>query len=135
MEVIYQLSETHIKQLHELYESSWWTKDRSLEATKECVNGSQLCIGIVDPNNQLIGFARVITDYIFKALIFDVIVHATHQGKGLGNKLISLVKAHERLKKVKHFELYCLPEMESFYAKHGFSSEVGGIQLMRCSIA
>ena len=36
----------------------------------------------------------VLTDYIFKALIFDVIILDEFQNKGLGLKLISLIKNH-----------------------------------------
>jgi hypothetical protein len=46
---------------------------------------------------------------------------------------MSLVKNHDKLVKVKHFELYCLPELEIFYKNLGFSTDVGGIKLMRCS--
>jgi predicted N-acetyltransferase YhbS len=62
-------------------------------------------------------------------------VSAGHRGSGLGQKLIGMVKDHEKLKKVKHFELYCLPEKEAFYSRLGFSTEVGGIRLMRCTNA
>ena len=131
MTIIYELSEKHIEQLHALYQTEWSARGRSLENTKLCVNGSQICIGITSEGDDLIGFARVLTDFTFKALIFDVIVTQTERGKGLGDRLISLVKNHERLKLVRHFELYCLPEMLSFYKKHGFSTDVGEIKLMR----
>jgi len=48
---------------------------------------------------------------------------------------MNLIKTHEKLKKVKHFELYCLPEMEAYYSSFGFSTDVGGIKLMRCAKA
>ena len=96
-----------------------------------CVRGSQICIGILDNDENLIGFTRFISDFIYKAIIFDVIVSASYRGQGLGQKLISLVKNNEKLKEVKHFELYCLPEMETFYSNLGFSIDVGGIKLMR----
>ena len=44
---------------------------------------------------------------------------------------MSLVKTHEKLIKVKHFELYCLPELEGFYKQFEFSNEIKGIQLLR----
>lgn len=118
MNIIGELSEKDIEQLHVLYQSEWWSRGRSLENTKRCVSGSQICIGITSENDDLIGFVRVLTDFTFKALIVDVIVTKNERGKGLGNKLLSLVKNHEGLKSVKHFELYCLPEMLSFYEKH-----------------
>ncbi|WOH36372.1 GNAT family N-acetyltransferase [Thalassotalea fonticola] len=135
MTIIYTFSEHHIKQLCLLYNEMGWGQNRSLEDVSNCVHGSQVCIGIVDKDNNLIGFTRIISDYIYKAFIFDVMVRAEHRGKGLGQKLINIVKNHEKLKKVKHFELYCLPEMEVFYSSFGFSTDVDGIKLMRCTNA
>lgn len=135
MNVIFELDKQHIQELNELYHNEWWTKGRSIKDTENCVNGSQINIGIVDENNSLQAYARVLTDYTFKALIFDIIVAGNQRRKGLGNKLISLIKGHEKLRQVKHFELYCLPEMFSFYKKHGFSSDVGEIKLMRLTNA
>ena len=132
MKVIYQFSEEQIKQVHQLYKEAWWAKERSLEDTIDCVEGSQVCIGIIDEKNELIAFSRILSDFIYKAIIFDVIVCKSQRGNGIGQKMMALIKSHERLKKVKHFELYCLPEMQSFYSSFAFSNEVGGIKLMRC---
>ena len=131
MDVIYTLNENHINQLHDLYQHEWWTKSRTLDDTKICVKHSQICIGLIDDQHNLIGFCRIITDYIFKAFIFDVIVQPDMRGAGLGDTLISLVKNHEHLRDVKHIELYCLPDMVDFYTKHGFTSDTGNMQLMR----
>lgn len=131
MKVATNLSSKHIEQLHLLYQSEWWTKGRTLEDTIKCVKGSQICIGITDENEKLIGFVRVITDFIYKALLLDLIIKKENRESGLGEKLISLVKEHQKLKEVKHFELYCLPELEEYYAKYGFSSEVGEIKFLR----
>jgi predicted GNAT family N-acyltransferase len=134
MEVIYELSENQIKDLHGLYENEWWTNTRSLAQTKNCVEGSQLCIGLVE-NDKLIGFVRVITDFTFKALIFDLIIKNEYQRKKLGQKLMHLVKSHEKLKNIIHFELYCLPELKGFYKQFNFSEEIGGVELLRCNNA
>lgn len=132
MDVIYKLSPQHISELHELYQNEWWTKGRTLKESEQCVEGSQVCIGLIDEAGTLQGFARVLTDYIFKALIFDVIVSPKYRGKGLGDKLVNLVKNHQKLSNVKCFELYCLPELTDFYDKHNFTTDVGNISLMRC---
>lgn len=83
MNVIHTLSQKHISQLHELYQQEWWTKGRTLEETKNCVAGSQVCIGLISANDEPIGFARVLTDFTFKALIFDVIVRKNHRKPAL----------------------------------------------------
>ncbi|NAW55820.1 MULTISPECIES: GNAT family N-acetyltransferase [unclassified Vibrio] len=131
MKLIYTFTEEHITDVYNLYQQAWWAKERTLEQTARCLKGSQLCIGIVGGDNNLIGFARVITDFTFKALIFDVIVCSSQRNSGLGAKLISAIQSHEDLNQVQHFELYCLPEMRAYYEKFGFSTEVGGVHLMR----
>ncbi|RQW63706.1 GNAT family N-acetyltransferase [Vibrio viridaestus] len=131
MDTIYTFSDERIAQLHSLFRHAWWAKERTLEETILCVKGSQLCVGIIDDQNHLVGFARVLSDYLFKALIFDVIVCPTQRGSGLGKQLITAIQTHEALSSVKTFELYCLPEMDSFYAQLGFSPEVGGVHLIR----
>ncbi|WP_417714868.1 GNAT family N-acetyltransferase [Pseudoalteromonas obscura] len=62
-----------------------------------------MCVGIV---GELVGFARVLSDFIYKAVIFDVIVAPDERGKGLGITLMELIKHHPKLNKVLHFELY-----------------------------
>lgn len=128
---ISEMSERHIAQLHALYQGEWWTRGRSLEDTRRCVRGSQICIGITSEDDDLIGFVRVLTDFTFKAILFDVIVAPSERGKGLGHELLALARNHERLQSVRHLELYCLPEMSAFYEKHGFSADVGDVRLMR----
>lgn len=132
MKVIDQLSEKNIEELHQLYQQEWWTQGRTIEETKQCVDGSQVCIAIVDDQAVLQGFARVVTDFIFKAFIFDVIVAKKSRGRGIGDKLLNLIKDHGLLQQVKCFELYCLPELEEFYKSYDFTTDVGDIQLMRC---
>jgi len=115
----------HIKQLHNLFKKEWWTNKRSLQETQKLVANSSIVIGLVDENNDLKAFARVLTDYVFKALIFDVIVDESYRNRGLGKELMKLVKD------VKHFELYCLPEMIEFYKSFRFSDELGELVFMR----
>ena len=133
MDAIYDLTEAHIHQLHELYQHAWWAKGRTLSETQRCVSGSQLCIGFLDQNKNLVAFARVLTDYTFKAMIFDVIVAQPHRKGGLGKRLIELIQSHAELAMVKHFELYCLSELMPWYESLGFSGDVGDIKLMRCA--
>lgn len=128
---IYTLDPKHLDMLHLLYQQEWWTKERTLEETQRVVSGSQVCVGLVDEHQQLIGFARVLTDYTFKALIFDVIVERKCRDLGLGDRLMALILGHPDLKAVRSFELYCLPELEPFYGRYGFSGDTGGIRLMR----
>lgn len=131
MKVIHEFSQENIQSLFALYQQAWWTSTRTFEETKQVVESSQLCFGLINENGSLVGFARVITDFIFKAFIFDVIIEPSYRNKGLGVLLIDSIKSHTRLKNVKHLELYCLPDLEKFYEQLGFTSDVAGVRLMR----
>ena len=78
-----------------------------------------------------LAFARVITDFTFKAVIFDVIVSSAERRGGLGGRLLEVITRHDRLRRVRHIELYCLPERFGFYNRHGFCENVGELRLMR----
>jgi GNAT superfamily N-acetyltransferase len=134
MEVYFDLNESHATQVLALFKETWWANERTLEQTAACIEGSQITVAIFN-NSELVGFARAVTDFIYKAIIFDVIVSKQQQRKGLGKKLVSAVKSHPKLIGIRHFELYCLPEMEAFYEEFGFTTNVGGIKLMRCNNA
>ena len=131
MKVLFKLNTQHIIQLHKLYQKEWWTNKRTLEETQKVVENSQIVIAMVDVNNELQAFVRVLTDYIFKALILDVIVSEKHRSQGLGKELMRLIPKHKELQEVKHFELYCLPEMVGFYEEFGYSSELENLVFMR----
>jgi hypothetical protein len=131
-ETIQSLTDPQVIQLHELYRSEWWSGGRRLEDVRRLIENSRFIFGICDSRSKrLVAFARVLTDGIFKALIFDVIVAQDFRDLGLGGRLLDSVLAHPGLQGVKQFELYCLPELVPYYERWGFSTEVGGVVLMR----
>lgn len=131
-EIIEKFTSEQIKDLHILYQSEWWTKGRKLSDVQRMVEHSDVVVGLCEPETkELIGFTRVITDYVYKALVLDVIVKENYRGKNLGRILMQVVIEHPSLKHVKHFELYCRPEMLSFYRKWGFTEDLGELHFMR----
>jgi len=127
-----RLEERHILELHALYRNEWWTRTRTLADTRRVVEHSDFLFAFLDGGDgRLVAFARVLSDRVFKALIFDVIVAPDRRGDGLGPLLLERVLSHPELGNVKHVELYCLPELVPFYEKLGFSTDVGGVRLMR----
>ena len=132
MKIVEKLNQKQITQLHNLYLQEWWCKNRTITQTQEVVNNSSLVVGIIDENNNLIAFSRVVSDFIFKAFIFDVIVAKEHRGEGLSDKLLNAILNHSKLKNIETIELYCLPEMKPLYAKYGFK-EVDGLSFLRRS--
>jgi predicted GNAT family N-acyltransferase len=116
----------------ELYKHEWWTNNRTIEHTQAILKGSDVVIGICDEaDDRLVAFARVLTDRIARAFIFDVIVAADQRGRGLGRWVVDRVLEHPEVKSVELVELYCRPELVPFYERMGFSSPDSGVVLMR----
>lgn len=131
---IERLTECQIQDLHALYQGEWWSRDRTPEQTRRVVEHSDLTLGYVEAETgKLVAFARVLTDRVFKAFIFDVIVAPSQRGTGLGRQLVEALLAHPVLAEVEHVELYCLPELVPFYQQWGFTEELGAIRLLRRS--
>jgi ribosomal protein S18 acetylase RimI-like enzyme len=129
-QIVAQLNENQILELVELYKNEFWSKKRTYQQVAKMLNASDIIIGLIDDNEQLIGFARVLTDFVYRATIYDVIIKPTHRNMGLGAKLLDAVINHPQLSPVENIALYCLPEMIPFYERWGFTTNVGKIQLM-----
>ena len=130
--ILNALSQAPTEQLHSLYQRKWRTVGRSLADVRTMLQHSDFVFAIAAADShKLLAFARVLTDRVFKALVLDVIVHPDHRSAGLGSFLMAHIMAHPVLSRVRHIELYCLPERADFYQRHGFTSELGQLHFMR----
>ncbi|MES2788923.1 MAG: GNAT family N-acetyltransferase [Planctomycetota bacterium] len=108
-------------QLHGLYQKEWWSNQRTLEQAQLVVANSSLLIGLIEPETQrLVGFCRLLTDFVFRGTILDVIVAEDWRDRGLGRQLLDAILTHPRLQPVQTLWLCCLPDMVEFYRKWGF---------------
>jgi GNAT superfamily N-acetyltransferase len=66
-------------------------------------------------NNLLVGCVRILTDEVFFGTITEILVHPNYQKKGIGSKLLELVKENTPTK------LYfgAQDEAVQFYEKNG----------------
>ncbi|OLE66175.1 MAG: hypothetical protein AUG03_01165 [Acidobacteria bacterium 13_1_20CM_2_68_14] len=129
-----RLTDGQARDLHGLYRNEWWTRGRTLEATRTMLLHTDHLFGICERSSgRLVAFARVLTDRAFKAFIFDLIVAPEHRAKGLGSHLMRRIVEHPDLQTVRHIELACLPDLTTYYGRLGFSADVGGLLLMRRS--
>lgn len=135
-DILERLSDDHVVQLHALYQGEWWSCDRNLDDVRRMLAHTPLVIGVIDHAEQrLLGFTRVLTDFTYRAILFDVIVHPKLRDQGLGEVMVRTVLAHSRLASVKNFELYCRPELIQYYERFGFTDKLGDLRFMRFSRA
>jgi predicted GNAT family N-acyltransferase len=121
-----------VPELTDLMRTAWWMTDRTPADVRHLLDHSDLVIAITNhPTDQLVGFARVLTDYAYVALVLDVIVAEAHRGSGVGAALLDAVVTHPALADVRSLELVCQPDLIPFYRRWGFTEQGGTSQLMR----
>ena len=125
------IEESLIPQLLELYRGTSWASERTAAEVRKMLINSDLVVAVVDDDGALVAFARVLTDFVFFAMIFDVVVSPTTRGTGLGRSLLTELAEHPQLQEVASLELVCQPELTGFYERFGFSADVGRSLLMR----
>ena len=132
-DTLHQLNARHRAQLLRLYRGEWWSRDRTEAEVSRMLDAADLVlVGVVErESDTLVGFTRVLTDGIFKAMVFDVIVAPDRRGDGIGRLLIEAALAHERVRDVEHLELYCRPEHVPFYERWGFERAPADLCFMR----
>jgi predicted GNAT family N-acyltransferase len=125
-----ELTEQQISELTDLYINEFWSQNRTRQDVTKMLVASDIIIGLVDECDRLICFLRVLTDFVYRAFIFDVIVKPIYRNQSLGKKFLDSVVHHPQLQSVEYSGLYCLAEMIPFYERWGFTSGSGGLQLM-----
>jgi GNAT superfamily N-acetyltransferase len=128
--IVSELAEQQISELTDLYRNEFWSQNRTRQDVAKMLAASDIVIGLIDERDRLIGFTRVLTDFVYRAVIFDVIVKPTHRSQGLGKQLLDIVIHHPQLQSVEYLGLFCLPDMVPFYERWGFTTEHGGLQVM-----
>lgn len=108
-----------IDQLQALFQvAAFWANGRRVEDLEVAIANSDPVISVWD-GDRLIGFARATSDGIYRATIWDVVVHPDYRGAGLGRKLVQTVLSHPKLNRVERTYLMTTHQ-QSFYQHIGF---------------
>ena len=121
-----------IEDLMELYATPWWTQSRTIDQVGIMLQHSTYLFGLLDDEkDRMVGFARVLSDGIFRGILFDVIIHPDYQSLGLGRRLMEEILAAPCIQGLEVFELYCKPEHVELYALLGFYPIAPGLHYLR----
>ena len=103
-----------------LFEQSPWACGRTVAGTMDVVQQTDLLLTAWD-DHRLIGCGRVLTDYVYRASIWDVVVDPMYQGQDIGSEIIHRLLTHPTLQLVELFWL-CTCDKQAFYERLGFSA-------------
>jgi N-acetylglutamate synthase-like GNAT family acetyltransferase len=118
-----------VAQLQDLYQFAWWTKGRRNADVAKLLKHPQVFLTAWD-GNLLVGFARVLTDFTYRAIIADVIVRPGATSRGIGSALVHKAVKDNRLKSVAGFWLYTT-DKQAFYEKLGFGFSPQHLMILR----
>ncbi len=108
-----------------LFEFAPWSRRRSLGAVRTMLENTDFYFSAWD-GERLVGFARVLTDRVFRATVWDVIVHPEYQKRGVGEELMNRLLSHPVISRVEKVWLNTR-DKHGFYEKFGFSRSDQGM--------
>jgi ribosomal protein S18 acetylase RimI-like enzyme len=97
------------------------------EQHRQAFEASYATVFVYD-GDSLVGFGRAISDGVYQAALYDCAVAISHQGQGIGRKIVEHLLA--RLEGC-NVILYASPGKEGFYERHGFRRMKTGMALFK----
>jgi predicted GNAT family N-acyltransferase len=119
MPAVRELDPRDAPDLTALYTDYEWWADRTETRVREALAETDVALGIVD-DGEMLAAARVLTDYVYYARVYDVIVAADRRGEGLGERLLRAVVDHPDLGELPGLSLGCREGLVPFYESLGF---------------
>ena len=108
-----------INLIHAFISNTYWAKGRTVTEVQTCIDNS-LNFGIY-LNNQQIGYARVVTDYVAFAYLLDVFIIEQYQKQGYSTQLMEFILNLPELKSIKVWRL-ATTDAHYLYQKFGFTA-------------
>jgi ribosomal protein S18 acetylase RimI-like enzyme len=118
-------SKVNLDEIKELYVSVGWLK-HSEEIIKQVFEASNV-LAFATVNGRIVGFARAITDGVFNAAIYDVIVHPKFQKQGIAREIMEYLLA--KLSNISCIHLISTTGNEGFYKKLGLKKTKTGMAI------
>jgi GNAT superfamily N-acetyltransferase len=93
-----------IDRIHQfLSEESYWAAGIPRDIVERSIENS-MCFAALD-GDELVAFARVITDFATYAYVADVFVVTEHRGKGAAKDLMTAIRDHRDLQRLRRWHL------------------------------
>lgn len=121
-----------------LYHTYDWWDDRERARVRTSIEGADCVLGLVG-EGKILGTARIITDGVYYARLYDVLLHPSIRGSGHGKRLVRAARDHPLLEDVNAVTLSCREGLVPFYERCGFERhdgtyEVDGEEEVACTM-
>jgi uncharacterized protein (DUF952 family)/GNAT superfamily N-acetyltransferase len=101
---------------------SYWAQGRSREIVVTSIENSYV-LTLVAPGGEMVGMARIITDWATMYYVSDLFVLPAYRGNGLGKRMVESIVDHPRLRSLKG--VLRTKDAHSLYERYGFETDTG----------
>jgi len=108
----------------------FWARQRPRRALVRMLLGS-CCVVSAWRDGRLVGFGRATSDGVFRAVLWDVVIAAEHQGQGLGRRIVRALMANPAVAAAERTYLMTT-NSSGFYARLGFEENHSQQLMLRC---
>lgn len=112
-----------------LDENTFWAQNRKLNDLKICLANSDVVVSIW-LGKQIVGFGRALSDGVYRGVLWDIVIHKNHQGKGLGKIIVNTILEAKKIKQTKKIYLMTTNKKD-FYSQIEFKEVFSQNLLLR----
>jgi ribosomal protein S18 acetylase RimI-like enzyme len=106
----------NLDEMQQIYSSVGWKRHDTEIIRKILASSTHVTIAM--DGQRMIGFGRAISDGVFNAAIYDVVVHPDYQRRGIGKRIMEDLL--HRLRDISCVHLIATTGNELFYRRVGF---------------
>ena len=110
-----------------LDENTFCAKNRTINDLKKCLANSDVIVSLWT-SNEIVGFGRALSDGIYRAVLWDVVIDKDHQGKGYGKLIVKNILESKKIKNTK--KVYLMTTNEKFFYSQMDFKEVSSQNLL-----
>ncbi|MEE3496837.1 MAG: GNAT family N-acetyltransferase [Butyrivibrio sp.] len=116
--IVEDINEIKLDDIVRLLRTTYWAEKRPVEKIEKSVKNSK-CYGLyIEENANLVGFARIITDYATNYYLSDVIIDEEYRSRGLGKALVSHIVSSPELQGLRG--ILVTRDAQKLYSQYGF---------------
>lgn len=119
----YIFDESKVQDMKEVYHSNGWTSHSENNIISIFKASTHVVIAKVD--RKIIGFARALSDGIYNAAIYDVVVDKKYHKHGIGREIVE--KLVDQIGEVSCIHLIATTKHTTFYKRVGFRTLTTGM--------
>mgnify|MGYP001200637016 CR=1 FL=1 len=111
-----------------LNDNTSWAKDREINDLKHCLSNSDVIVSLWQ-GTKILGFGRALSDGIYRAVLWDIVIDENHQGNGYGKLIVSSILKSKKMKRIE--KIYCMTSnKKEFYSQMNFEEVISQSLLM-----